>query len=105
MKNLFLVCVIVFLMLSGCEKPIKIEKISGIVVSVKGNYNPLECRLVVKFEDSSLYTKYYITNFYTDDSNDLYVNCRKALFLSEGDNISAIKETWADGQITYSLNL
>lgn len=111
MKRILLIAsVAICLMLSaGCqkrEKLIKKEIIFGVVVSMRGNYLgqhkkvSLDCKIIVEVENTKFTTFYRV-----DDWGGHYYECASALLTRPGDVVNVIKYIWADGTITYSLDL
>lgn len=91
------------------EKPIIRERIWGIVENVNGHYcenkeEPLDCKLVAKFGDKTIIANYRVSYYRGHVEGGDYDECWKALLLKTGDPVSAIKETWASGEITYTLS-
>lgn len=108
-KAFVLLTIICFLILTGCEKPIKVEIIWGSVKSIKGHSDsenePVDCRIVTQFKETELITVYLVDYDGHGPKNKIeYDKCRSALLLKEGDRVSAIKETWKNGKITYELD-
>lgn len=116
-----IIILIIFLVIGGSifvgvmsefykEKPIIRERIWGTVENVNGHYcenkeEPLDCKLVAKFGDNTIIANYrvsYSNRGYVESGD--YDECWKALLLKTGDPVSAIKETWVSGKITYTLS-
>lgn len=110
-RVLFAVSITTFLMLlAGCgERPIKTERVCGIVVSMNGNYygntkKPLACRVVTEVEGVKLITTYRVEYYQGAFYSGPYEECWKALLLKEGDPVNVMKLEWADSSVTYSLD-
>lgn len=112
-RVLFAVSVVMFIflvLLAGCgERPIKKERVCGIVVIMNGNYygntnEPLDCMVVTEVEGVKLITTYRVEYYYGAYCSGPYNECWRALLLKKGDPVNVMKLEWANGSVTYCLD-